>query len=329
MRGLIVSEFGPPSTLHLGKTPNPSLGPNEVLVKIHATSINYVDLLVISGKYQFLPERPFIPGKLPAGIVIKAGHAVDKIKIGQHVLTMAEQGGFGERIAVSEQQCFLLPDNIPFADAAAFSVAYDTAWFALHERARFKKDDVILVLGATGNVGYAAIQLAKARGARKILAGVSSLNKTDYVLSAGADHVIEILTSDIHNSLRDQVYSANEGQGADIILDPLGGDVFDAAIRALTWRGRLVVIGFAAGRIPNLKVNYLLLKNIEVSGLQVSDFRKRDMKQMQTCFQELFALFEAGKIKLPAMSKYSLDEHQQAFEELSDRSSKNRVVFLQ
>ena len=181
------------------------------------------------------------------------------------------------------------------------------------------------MLGATGGVGLAAIQLAKAFGAR-VLGGVASKDKADIVRAAGADAIIDLTVPNIHDALREQVYAKTGKQGADIILDMLGGDFFDAAIRALAWRGRLVVIGFASGRIPTLKANYLLLKNIEVTGLQVSDYRKRMPQEMQACFAEIFALYAAGKIKPLPIKTYPLAQFPAAMREIADRTVRGRVV---
>ena len=205
---------------------------------------------MIGGQYQFLPDLPFVPGKLPAGVVAGVGSAVKALKVGDRVLAMAEQGGFGEFVAVPESQCYRLPDKMPFVDAASMALVYDTSWFALRDRARYQHGDTVLVLGATGGVGLAAIQLAKAMGA-KVLAGVSSWDKADIAREAGADTVIDLSRPNLNDDLRAQVHEVTNSRGADIILDPLGGDMFDAAIRALAWRGRLVVIGFAAGAHPD------------------------------------------------------------------------------
>jgi NADPH2:quinone reductase len=205
------------------------------------------------------------------------------------------------------------------------ALIYDTAYFALRDRARLAPGETVLVLGATGGVGLAAIQLAKAFGAR-VLAGVASADKTDIVRAAGADAVIDLARPDLHEALRAQVYAETAGRGADVILDMLGGDIFDAAIRALAWRGRLVVIGFAAGRIATLKTNYVLLKNIEVSGLQISDYRKRMPEAMQKCFAEVFALHAAGKLKPLPVKTYPLREFVAAMREIADRKVRGRVV---
>jgi NADPH2:quinone reductase len=305
--------------------PSPSPGPDEVLIDIKATAVNYVDLLVIAGKYQFRPECPFIPGKAPAGVVAATGDRVDRCKVGDRVLAMAEQGGYAEQVTVSAEQCYRLPDCMSYADAAALALVYDTAWVALRERARLKEGEVALILGASGGVGHAAVQLAKVMGART-LAGIARQDRTELVLSAGAEAVIDLGTDNLHDGLRQQVHEVNRGRGADVILDPLGGDIFDAAIRALAWRGRMVVIGFAAGRIPTVKANYLLLKNIEVSGLQVSDYRRRTPDIMQECFAEIFTLYEAGKIKPAPITRFSLEDYQSALVQVRDRAACGRLI---
>jgi NADPH2:quinone reductase len=194
----------------------------------------------------------------------------------------------------------------------------------LHERGRLQPGETVLVLGATGAVGLAAIQLAKASGAR-VLAGVSSMSKADIVKKAGADEVVDLSVENLRDGLRDQVKSLSPG-GADVVIDTLGDRFFAAALRAMAWSGRLVVIGFAAGEIPSVKVNYLLVKNIEVSGLQVSDYRKRMPARMRECFEQVFAFYEQGIVQAPEMSVRSLDDFAQALGEIRDRKTKERIV---
>ena len=328
MRAVIVREFGPVEEAELGEFPKPEPAPNEILLEVHATAANFVDLLVMGGQYQFLPDLPFVPGKLPAGVVAEVGSGVKELKPGDRVLAMAEQGGYGEFVAVLESQCFKLPDKMSFVDAAAMALVYDTSWFALRDRARYQIGDTVLVLGATGGVGLAAVQLAKAMGA-KVLAGVSSWDKADIARDAGADAVIDLARSNLYDNLREQVYEVTSNRGADIILDPLGADIFDAAIRALAWRGRMVVIGFAAGRIPTVRANYLLVKNIELSGLQVSDYRKRMPGQMRACFQEIFGLYDAGKIKPAPTTILPIAQFATALGDIRDRRARGRFVLSQ
>jgi NADPH2:quinone reductase len=214
-----------------------------------------------------------------------------------------------------------------FADAASLSLVYDTAWFALRERARLAPGETVLVLGASGGVGQAAVQLARAMGAR-VLAGISRPERAAAVRAASVDAVIDLWRENLRDSLREQVWAATDGRGADVILDPLGGDVFDAALRALAWCGRLVVIGFAGGQIPSIKTNYLLLKNIEVSGLQISDYRKRLPARTAACFAEIFELYEAGRITPAAAQVFLLDQAGEALAALRDRRLAGRAVLL-
>jgi NADPH2:quinone reductase len=212
-----------------------------------------------------------------------------------------------------------------FGEAASMALVYDTSWFALRERARIQLGESVLVLGSTGGVGLAAVQLAKAMGA-KVLAGVSNAAKASAVLAAGADDAIDLSQPSLRESLREQVFAKNNGKGVDIVIDPIGGDAFDAALRALAWRGRLVVIGFASGRIPEIKANYLLVKNIEVTGLQVSDYRKRMPAMMAECMREIFALYVAGKLKPAPFQSRPLEAFSASLQEIVDRRASGRIV---
>lgn len=325
MRAAIVHEFGPIASHTVGELPDPTPRAGEVVVTIKATAVNFVDSLVVTGKYQFLPQRPFAPGKMPVGVITALGTGVTDVKVGDRVLTLAEQGGYAQKVAVDAKQCFKLPEAMSFGEAASMALVYDTSWFALRERARIQPGDSVLVLGSTGGVGLAAVQLAKAMGA-KVLAGVSSAAKAPSVLAAGADGIIDLSQPDLRDSLREQVFAKNNGKGVDIVIDPIGGDAFDAALRALAWRGRLVVIGFASGRIPEVKANYLLVKNIEVTGLQVSDYRKRMPEMMVECMREIFALYEKGKLKPAPFQSRPLDSFATSLQEIVDRRASGRIV---
>lgn len=328
MRAVRVHEFGPVESPVIEEIPTPVAGPGEVLIRIRATAVNFVDILVIGGKYQFLPPRPFTPGKGPAGEVVAVGPGVAALSVGDRVLAMAETDGYGEMAAVPASQCYKLPADMSFVEAASMSLAYDTAWFALQDRGRIQPGDVVFVMGASGGVGYAAVQLAKAMGAR-VLAGVSSAAKGEAVLAAGADAVVDLSMPDLRDGLRARIHELTGGKGADIILDTLGGDFFDAAVRALAWRGRLVVIGFAAGRIPEIKVNYILLKNIEITGLQISDYRKRQPERLRECFADIFRLYEEGKVKPQPATTLPLEGFAEALAAIRDRTARGRIVLVQ
>ncbi|MBC7600625.1 MAG: NADPH:quinone oxidoreductase family protein [Polaromonas sp.] len=327
MRAVQIREFGEVEQLQIEEIADPSPGPAQVLVDIQATAVNFVDLLVISGKYQFLPTRPFVPGKLPSGIVSAVGQGVTTLKVGDRVLALAEQGGYAEMVAVPASDCFVLPDSLSFVDAASMALAYDTAWFALCERGRAKAGESVLVLGASGAVGLAAVQLAHAYGLQ-VLAAVRTETQKQQVLAAGANHVIDVSVPDLHESLRERVREVTAGAGADIVLDPLGGNYFDAAVRAVAWRGRVVVIGFASGRIPTLKMNYVMLKNIEVSGVQVSDYRKRTPGEMAHCLAEIFRLHGEGKLRPAPAEAVPLSKVRQALAQVRDRSAAARLILV-
>ncbi|WP_431281295.1 NADPH:quinone oxidoreductase family protein [Humitalea sp. 24SJ18S-53] len=327
MRAVIVPAFGPVETVQVGDWPDPVPGPGEILLKVEAVAANFVDTLVIGGTYQFLPPLPFVPGKGPVGVVLALGAGVTGLAPGDRILAMAEIGGYAEKAIAPADQCYRLPDGLGFVEAAAMSLAYDTAWFALHERGRLAEGETVLVLGATGAVGFAAMQLARAAGAQ-VIAGVSSMDKADQVRAGGASDVIDLGAPNLRDSLRDQVHAVTGKHGADVVIDMLGGDIFDAALRAMAWSGRLVVVGFAAGRIPSVKANYLLVKNIEVSGLQISDYRKRKPALVRRCFDEVFALYAAGRIQPPPSRRFPLADAAAGLSALLDRRVRDRIVLL-
>lgn len=325
MRAIVVDKFGPPETMRLAEIPTPQPGPGEVLVEVHAAPVNYVDLVVVAGAYQARPALPFIPGKGPAGIVTALGPGVGAPRVGERVLAMAEEGGYAEALVVAADQCHALPPRMSFLEAGSLSLTYDTAWFALRERARLAPGETVLVLGASGGVGWASVQLALAMGAR-VLAGISRPEKAAAVRAVGADVVIDLSRQNLRETLREQVWAATDGRGADVILDPLGGDIFEAALRALAWCGRLVVIGFAAGHIPAVRTNYLLVKNIEVSGLQVSDYRKRRPAKVAAAFREIFKLYDKGAVRPAPAMVFPLDRASEALTLLRDRRIEGRAV---
>lgn len=328
MRAVRVHQFGEVDSPAIEDIAAPVPAADQVLIRIRATAVNFVDILVISGKYQFLPPRPFTPGKGPAGEVVAVGSAVTTLSVGDRVLAMAEQDGYGEMVAIAASQCYRLPEAMSYVEAASMSLVYDTSWFALRERGRLAKGETVFVMGASGGVGFAAVQLAKAMGAR-VLAGVSSPGKADAVRAAGADEIVDMSMPDLRESLRARIFELTGGKGADIILDPLGGDFFDAAVRALAWSGRLVVIGFASGRIPEIKANYILVKNIEITGLQISDYRKRQPHRVAECFAEIFHLYETGQVKPAPAITLPLEGFAEALGQIRDRTAKGRLVLTQ
>jgi len=328
MRAVVLNEYGSLDNLALTEFPDPIPGPDDIIVDVRATAVNYVDLVLIGGTYQFRPDIPFVPGKGPAGIVKQVGGNVDDFAPGDRVVAMAEQGGYAELTPIHRNNCYRIPDSLSFADAASMTLVYDTAWFSLVERGRFEAGETVLVLGASGGVGLAAIQLVKALGG-VALAGIANPDKADLVRDAGADHIIDLAADDLKNSLRDQVFAVTDGRGADVVIDPLGDDIFDAAIRAVAWRGRMVVIGFAAGRIPTLKANYLLVKNIDVGGLQISDYRRRRPDLTAKCFAQIFDLYDAEKIRPLPAETMPLEDFATGLRKVQDRAVRGRIVLTQ
>lgn len=296
MKAVVIHEFSEPECLKVEDMPDPVPGAGQVLIDVTYAGVNFPDMLVMTGRYQNLPERPFVPGKDAAGVVLAVGAGVRGLRVGDRVVAQVEYGAYAERLVAATDDCHLLPDSISDCEAAAMGLVYQTAYFALVERGQFKAGEIVLVNGAAGGVGGAAVQLAKALGGI-VLAGVSDAAQADVARSLGADHIIDLSAPDLRESLRAQVRDCTKGHGADVVLDPLGGDVFDAAIRAVAWCGRVVVIGFVAGRIPTIKANYLLLKNIAVLGLQWSDYRELLPEKVRTVQRELFELHARGLLR--------------------------------
>ncbi len=325
MRAVVMRVFGPAENAEFVELPDPTPGPGEVVVRTRAAGVNYPDLLVVEGRYQHKPPLPFMPGKELAGEVLAVGEGVTALEPGDRVMVQVEYGAFAEQVVARPDQCFRLPDAVPFDDAAAMGLVYQTAWFALRDRAGFKPGETVLVNGATGGVGLAAIQLVKAFGGTA-LAGVTTPSKAQAALDAGADHVIDLSVENLRDGLRAQVQVVTGGLGADVCIDMLGGDPFDAAMRALAWCGRMVVVGFAAGRIPEIKANYLLVKNIAVAGLQWSDYRDRTPALMAEAQAEIFRLYQEGRLKPAVMARLPLARMAEALALIRDRKVVGKIV---
>lgn len=325
MKALVVQEHGPIENLLLEEVKDPAPGPGEVLIDVHATSINFPDLLVIGGTYQNLPPRPFSPGKDMAGVVAAVGASVTMCKPGDRVAAQNEYGAYAQRCVVPQSNCYLMPAAMSYADAAAMGLTYATAHFALMERGQYMKGETVLVNGAAGGVGIATIQVAKVLGAT-VVASVSSAEKAELARSNGADHVVRTDVPDLRNAFREQVLHAVGSRGVDIVVDPVGGDVFDASMRVIAWCGRLVVVGFAEGRIPEIKAGHLLVKNIAVIGLQYSSYRDREPQKVQQVQKELFSWYESGKIKPHVMAEFPLQDYRQALQTVRDRKVVGKVV---
>jgi NADPH2:quinone reductase len=266
-----------------------------------------------------------VPGKDLAGVVAAVGEGVTRVKPGDRVMAQIEHGAFAERAVVREVLCFVMPAKMTYEEGAAMGLVYLTAHNALIERAQFRAGETVLVTGAAGGVGLAAVQLAKALGAT-VIAAVSSEEKGRIARESGADHVVRTDGADLRESLRKQVFDAVGKRGVDLVLDSVGGDVFDACLRVLAWCGRLVIIGFAAGRIPEVKAGYLLVKNISLIGLQSSDYRERAPEVVSKAHEQLFALYNEGRIKPHVMAAYPLKDYLAALHTVQDRKVLGKVV---
>ena len=327
MRAYQIVEHGDPSSLQLNDVADLLPSKRQILVNVHAAAINYPDVLVVAGKYQVLPPRPFTPGKDLAGVVSRIGPDVTGFSVGDRVLGQVEHGAFAEQAVLRSDQAFKIPNTMSFAQAAAMGLVYQTAYLALVDRAAYKMGETVLVGGAAGGIGLAALQVAKGLGAR-VIAAVRGADEARLVKENGADLVIDTSGADIRDSLRAQIHAATNGTGADIVLDPLGGDFFPAALRAMAWCGRLVVIGFAAGDIPTLKVNYLLVKNISVIGIQWSDYRDRAQDRVSAIQADIFRLWQAGAVKPYLMEEYPFDELPRALDFIRQGHVRGKLVVI-
>ena len=320
MRAALVQEFGPPETLVPGELPDPVAGPGEVLVEVAAAGVNFPDILVVAGSYQILPERPFSPGKEIAGTVRAVGEGVHRFSSGQRVLAQLEHGGYAELVAVPEPQVVALPDEVPFVDAAVLGLGAITAYFALVRRAGVRPGETVLVTGAGGGVGSAGVQIAKALGAT-VIAVARDDERAALARQQGADSVVVA-----GPSLRDDVLALTEGRGADVVLELVGGEVFAQSLRCTAWEGRLVVIGFASGDLPTLKAGHVLVKNLAVLGLQVSDYRDREPESVRAAIEYLLQLYVDGRLTVPVARTYPLEEAGAALAAVRSGGLAGRVV---
>lgn len=296
MKAVCVREFGPIEAAEFTDVSDPVPGPGEVVVAVEAAEVNFPDIMIMEGKYQVKPPLPFSPGKAAAGIVETVGDGVTSPKPGDRVAVQVEYGAYAEKLKAPAATCYPMPNGMSFADAAALGLVYQTAHFALVDRAALSAGDSVLVLGASGGVGAASVQLAKALGAGLVIGGVRGGDNAALAKAAGADHTVELGMEGLRDGLRDAVRELTDGRGVDIVVDPVGGDANAAALRAVAWRGRMVIIGFASGEIPTLRSNYLLIKNIAVSGLSWSNYRDRETAWVARVQEEIYGFWSAGKL---------------------------------
>jgi NADPH2:quinone reductase len=282
-------------------------------------------LLVVTGRYQTIPPLPFTPGKDAAGVVRSAGEGVKRVKPGDRVLLHAEYGTFATQALAREDQCLPLPADMGFIDAVALGLAAQTAWFALLERGAFEPGNRVLVTGASGAVGQAAVQIASALGGI-VLAAASNVARARRLLDESCSSFVDLSAPNLRDSLREQVHAATGGEGVDVVIETLGGDAFDASLRAIAWCGRIVTVGFASGRIPEIKTGHLLVKNIAALGLQWTDYRDRQPQRVERAHAALAALWARGALRPRIMKTLALNDFAEAFRLIDAREASGRLV---
>ena len=305
-------------------TPEPAAG--QVLVEIRAASLNFPDLLIVQNKYQHKPPVPFTPGSEYAGTVVAVGPDVTHLRPGQAVACLSGTGGFGTHVLAPADRCVVLPDGFPFTDAAAFIMIYATSHHALIDRAALKAGETVLILGAAGGVGTSAIQIAKAAGAR-VIAAASSEAKCATCRAIGADDTIDYGDGNVQ-AFRDAVKAKTAGKGPDVVYDPVGGDLAEAAFRSIAWRGRYLVVGFAAGGIPALPLNLTLLKGASIVGVFWGEFARREPANNRAMMDELLGWYAEGRIKPVIDSVMPMAELPQAYARMGSRDVKGKVVLV-
>ncbi len=303
--------------------PTPQPGPGQVRVAIKAASLNFPDLLIVQNKYQIKPPLPFVPGSEYAGVVEAVGEGVTNLQVGQHVACLSGTGGFGTHTLAPAALCLPLPAGFPFVDAAAFIMTYATSHHALLDRGQLKAGETVLVLGAAGGVGTAAIQIAKAAGAR-VIAAASSDEKCALCQTLGADATINYS----RENLRETLKALTEGKGPDVIYDPVGGELAEPAFRSIAWRGRYLVVGFAAGPIPALPLNLPLLKGAALVGVFWGDFAKREPKANAAMMMELAQWYGQGRIKPVIDSTLPMADLRAAYARMGARNVKGKLVLV-
>jgi NADPH2:quinone reductase len=312
-----------PASLQWRELPTPQPGPDEVLVAIHAASLNFPDLLIVQGKYQFRPEPPFTPGAEFSGIVEAVGSAVSHVAPGREVAVVAGTGGFATHACVNALQVMPLPDGFALRDAAAFAFTYGTAHHALMDRGALQAGETVLVLGAAGGVGTAAIQVAKAAGAT-VIAAASTDAKCEACRRIGADAAVNVASTD----LREAVKTLTGGRGVDVVLDPVGGRLAEAAFRAIAWRGRYLVVGFADGQIPALPWNLPLLKGASIVGVFWGDFLRREPEANMRMLGALAALYAHGQVKPVIDAVLPLSRLAEAYTRLENRAILGKLLVV-
>lgn len=321
MRALICEQFGPPEALRVQERPTPQPGPGEVLIEVRAASVNYPDALMVQGKYQVRPPLPFVPGAEAAGVVQAVGEGVKHLHVGQHVAAYTGTGAFASHLVADARAVLPLPPELPFDVASALPLAYGTVMHAIIDRGQLRSGETLLVLGAAGGTGLAAVMIGKALGAR-VIAGVSTPEKAEIAREHGADAVIEYERED----LRERLKALTDGQGPDVIFDPVGDRWTEPAFRSIAWGGRYLVVGFAGGEIPRLPLNLPLLKGASVVGVFWGEFARRDPRANAAHLTRLAGWVESGQVRPLISGRYPLERGADAMNALLERRVTGKVV---
>lgn len=321
MKAILCEKYGPPSDLVYRETDDPKPGPKDVVIDVRACSVNFPDTLIIQGKYQFKPEFPFSPGSDVAGIVCEIGSEVKSYKIGDEVFGFVGYGGYAEKVKVNYKQVFPKIREMDFATAASFMLAYGTSYHALKDRAQIQPGETMVVLGAAGGVGLAAVELGKIMGVN-VIAAASTDEKLELTRSYGASHTINYSKED----LKARIKELTDGKGADVIYDPVGSTYSEPALRAMNYNGRFLVIGFAAGDIPKIPLNLPLLKGCQIVGVFWGSFAERFPNQNFQNSMDLIELYKTKKIKPYIDKLYPLSDAPQALQDIMDRKVKGKFV---
>jgi len=321
VKAVLCRSYGPPESLVVEDVPSPTPRRGEAVISVKAAGVNFPDVLIIQNKYQVKPPLPFSPGSEAAGVVKAIGEGVDHVKIGDRVMAITGYGAFAEEIAVDAARLLPIPDGMDFPAAAAFGLTYATSDHALRDRGELKAGETLLVLGAAGGVGIAAIEIGKAIGAR-VIACASSADKLAVCRAHGADETIDYAAED----LRERIKALTAGHGPDVVYDPVGGPYTEPALRSIAWRGRLLVVGFAAGDIPRIPLNLTLLKGCSIVGVYWGEFSRREPQRFAESMRLLARWFADGKLKPHVSSFFPLDRAADALTLMAERKVKGKVV---
>jgi NADPH2:quinone reductase len=321
MKAVLCKSYGPPESLVVEEVPSPTPRQGEAIISVKAAGVNFPDVLIIQNKYQVKPPLPFSPGSEAAGIVKTIADGVRHVKAGDRVMAITGYGAFAEEIAVDSSTLLPMPDGMDFTTAAAFGLTYATSDHALRDRAALQSGETLLVLGAAGGVGIAAIEIGKALGAR-VIAGASSPDKLAVCRDHGADETIDYAAED----LRERIRQLTAGRGPDVIYDPVGGPYTEPALRSIGWRGRLLVVGFAAGDIPKIPLNLTLLKGCSIVGVYWGEFSRREPQRFAESMRQLARWFADGRLRPHVSATFPLDRAADALTLMAERKVKGKVV---